>query len=409
MGIKPATGHAPVRHTGGKTSWTKANVGDVLNMFATLAHLIVEVEPTAASWTNNLNDHPPATQFYGVFNNSTYQNITSQPRIGGGQEENHWSARFLEIIRESDCFYAEATIPKAIQQLKELQFGSKGSSPQSSGSGGKPPVARTGPPIDWEHTLKTFERMVQQSPSNWPTSTGNKTKTFLVGDSTAQTYSAGKRGGKSPCGQMRQSICWDLADYVASGNCFADMMRAANDPKLDDKAVVIVVFVFNDLVTEAGVIVEPPDFPQQFRALCDLVKRAQRVVMIVGGSSEVYGFGPEWDDLVAAYGDLARSLNVPFLTGECVLGRLPKLEGNQWHIASNAGESGRVLGKYIISAVQAVFAALPSRYFLEHMQLIYKKIMDAIEAVGGLPVSAGYRPAAAGVRWATSDELERSD
>lgn len=104
--------------------------------------------------------------------------------------------------------------------------------------------------------------------------------------------------------------------------------------------------------------------------------------MIVGGSSEVYGFGPEWDKLVKHYGDMARSLGVPFLTGECVLGQLPKLGGNPWHLASNAGETGRILGKYIAGALQANFAALPSRYFLEHMQLIHQSIMDAIDGVG---------------------------
>lgn len=111
--------------------------------------------------------------------------------------------------------------------------------------------------------MKTWGRMVEQGPSNWVTSTGNTTKTFLVGDSTAKTYTS--TGGRSPCRQMRNTIWWDLADYVTSGKCVADMMKVAEDKSFDENPVVIVVFAFNDLVNTSGAIVEPQTFPSSSR------------------------------------------------------------------------------------------------------------------------------------------------
>ena len=97
---------------------------------------------------------------------------------------------------------------------------------------------------------------------------------------------------------MKQSIWWVLTNYIVPGNCIADMMKLANDPNFDSESVVIVFFAFNDLVNNTGAIVEPPDLLQQFEALCTLVRTAQRVVMLAGGTSDIYGFGPEWDDYV---------------------------------------------------------------------------------------------------------------
>ena len=86
---------------------------------------------------------------------------------------------------------------------------------------------------------------------------------------------------------------------------------------IDRYDVTLIVCLLNDVARDAvHGFSEASTIGNDLRELCGRLNQFRRPVLIVGGSSDLWGYAPGWDIMVEKMVLMARALGIPTIDGE---------------------------------------------------------------------------------------------